>query len=46
MQHEKAALDGGEISQALMISMHYDMSSIAGAGLLCRTMTPAEFDRP
>jgi len=45
LQDEKAAFEGGAIQETVVISFCYSISAIAGAITLCRTMTPAEFDR-
>ena len=46
LQGEKAAIEGGAVYETVVISLRYSISAIAGAVILCRTMTPAEFDRP
>jgi hypothetical protein len=44
-QYEKAALEGGAIYKTVILSIAYYMSALAGSITLCRTITPAEFDR-
>ena len=43
---QKTPSESGEIYETSMISILYDMPRGGSAGVLCRTMTPAEFDRP